>query len=443
MGKGDRKRKKRKKRKNKQNFQLPQSKKINGKVIKNLKNTLKEDLNKKSIAHSSLNVNEEGKRMSYEIAKKELKYNENNPIHFLKWATKYNELDGSRITDMDNFTDIFPFADSSDENDSKFKNLKNTEFALAWFKNKIQSLKQYNIPLNGNTHSNVNIENLSGIVDRDKLKEFVENLLPYSFILQAKFKLKSLYFSSDDDNFYLIQNPCLKEKVFKVPMVRGSGWKGVIAKSGKELVNENLNWFDSYVRIFGTGSDEYRKLLESLEKEKNLDEKIINFVLFKLGLRLKKEDIDEIKANPKGYLKKLSENFTREKFRNIPYLQPHKGRAIFYPSYFNSLSLEIINPHSRKTRAGTNPIHYEVVPGGTEGILQIVYIPFDGVLLKCEDLKTQVENDIEFLTKAIEKATDIGIGAKGKLGWGRFELISKMVKSNKDDLKIPVEWKDE
>ena len=359
--------------------------------------------------------------MSYEIVKEEIKYDENNPIHFLKWASKYNELDGSKVKDMDNFINIFPFAESSDK--YNFKNSKNTEFALAWFKNNIQSSKQYKIPFNGNAHSSVNIQNLSGIIDKDKSKEFVENLLPYSFILHAKFKLKSPYFSSGDDNFYLIQNPCLKEKVFKVPMVRGSGWKGVIAKEGKELVNEDLNWFDSYVRIFGTGSDEYRKLLDALKKDRDISEKIINYLLFELGLKLKREDINEIKANPENYLKKLNENFTKEKFKTIPYLQPHKGRAIFYPTYFDKLSLEIINPHSRKTRAGTNPIHYGVVPKGTEGTLQIIYIPFDSVLREDDELKKEVEKDIKFLADAIEKSADIGIGAKEKLGWGRFEFV--------------------
>ena len=91
----------------------------------------------------------------------------------------------------------------------------------------------------------------------------------------------------------------------------------------------------------------------------------------------------------------------------------------------NRLSLEVINPHSRKTRAGTNPIHYEVVPKETDGTLQIVYIPFDAVLTEDEEIKKQVKVDIEFLTKCIEKIAEIGVGAKEKLGWGRFEITNR------------------
>ena len=368
-----------------------------------------------------------GEKMSYEIINQNLKYNYNNPIHFLKWAKKYDVLDGTKIKDMDNFDTVFPFATSNDKKDSKFKNLKNTEFALAWFKERIKSNnKQYSVSLTGNTSSNVNITQLSGIIPKGKLKEYAKNLLPYSFIIQAEIKLKSSYFSRDDDEFYLIQNPCLKEKVFKVPIVRGSSWKGALAKAAKEFINEDLKNFESFVRIFGTGSQEYREVIESLEKDENISDKLVKYVLFELGKKLKKSDIEEIKSNPKEYLKKLSLKFTKEKIKEIPFLQVHKGRAIFYPTYFDRLSLEIINPHSRKTRAGTNPIHYEVVPKDTEGTLQIVYIPYDGVSKEKNDgengIKTEVKADIEFLIKCIEKVSENGIGAKTKLGWGRFRI---------------------
>ncbi len=362
--------------------------------------------------------------MSYEIIKQNLKYNYNNPIHFLKCAKKYDILDGTKIKDMEDFNTVFPFATSNDKKDFRFKNLKNTEFALAWFKERIKSNnKQYSVSLTGNTSSNVNITQLSGIIQENKLKEYVQNLLPYSFIIQTEIKLKSPYFSRDDDEFYLIQNPCLKEKVFKVPMIRGSSWKGALAKAAKEFINEDLKNFESFVRIFGTGSQEYREMIEGFDNNKNFSYKLLKYVLFELGKRLKKSDIEEIKSNPKEYLKKLSSKFTKEKIKNIPFLQVHKGRAIFYPTYFKRLSLEIINPHSRKTRAGINPIHYEVVPKNTEGTLQIVYIPYDAILMKEKEIKNEVKTDIEFLTKCIERVSENGIGAKAKLGWGRFELM--------------------
>lgn len=327
-------------------------------------------------------------------------------------------------TNKDKLLKSFPFLKSwkSNENilaenlNKKYKNNTFEIFPFNWLKNEI--LRDFEI----DKHEIKNLEFLSGIISKDKLKEYVQNLLPYSFILQARIKLKSSYFSRDDDEFYLIQNPCLKEKVFKVPMVRGSGWKGALAKAAKEFINEDLKNFESFVRIFGTGSQEYREVIESIEKDKNIIEKLVKYALFELGLKLTKDDIQKINSNPKDYLKNLSSKLQKEEITNTPFLQVHKGRAVFYPTYFNKLSLEIINPHSRKTRAGTNPIHYEVVPEDTEGTLQIVYIPYDAVLREKDEIENEVKADIEFLTKCIEKVSENGIGAKAKLGWGGFGI---------------------
>ena len=115
-----------------------------------------------------------------------------------------------------------------------------------------------------------------------------------------------------------------------------------------------------------------------------------------------------------------------EKQQKLPLeFRTHRGRAIFYPAYFDRLSLEIINPHDRRKRAGINPIHYEVVPEGTDGILQIVYLPYDGILKSAEELKEEVEFDLKNLCKAVEKLANTGIGAKTKLGWERFSLEAK------------------
>jgi CRISPR-associated protein Cmr2 len=281
----------------------------------------------------------------------------------------------------------------------------------------------------------------SGIIDKNNLKAQVSKLIPYSFGIWVKFKLKQPYFSRDDDEFYLIQNPILKEKVFKVPMIRGSGWKGAIAHAGREIIKENYEngkdiWENvfSYLRIFGTGNEEFRELIGVLNKNNKDYDKLKNslakYVLFNLRVPIKlDDDIEEI-------IKKcFNLNFKNIFDDKNGYYEAKKGRAIFYPTYFDRLSLEVINPHSRKTRAGTNPIHYEVVPKGTEGILQIVYIPFDGILKKNEELKKEVEQDLEFLCKCIEKVADLGVGAKTKLGWGTFEIKERFCCS-KGDLEI-------
>jgi CRISPR-associated protein Cmr2 len=252
------------------------------------------------------------------------------------------------------------------------------------------------------------------------------------------------YFSKDDDEFYIIQNPVLKEHVFKVPMVRGSSWKGALAGAFRKLLNDNSEKskiIESYLRIFGAGSESIKEI-ESYLREKASDLKdfknnILEFILFELGMKVTKDYIDEIEAenNEDKLIQKLQEKISQKiKKNDLPTeFQTHKGRAIFYPTYFDKISLEIINPHDRRKRAGTVPIHYEVVPKDTEGILQIVYIPFDGVLKKDKDLKEEVEQDLKYLCQAIKTLADEGIGAKKKLGWGRFEMLEGIYCINSEE----------
>jgi CRISPR-associated protein Cmr2 len=345
----------------------------------------------------------------------------------------------------------FPFLkDNFDENFLKkgqVKNLDTTkDFPLAFLKEKIlkkESDKEDNKKFSFDISQ---IQNISGIItNKNNIKNLVKKLPKYSFTVCVNFKLLEPYFSKDDDEFYIIQNPILKEHVFKVPMVRGSSWKGALAGAFRKLFNEkdnntkiNTKIIESYLRIFGAGSESIKEIESYLkEKSKNLEDfknNILEFILFELGMKITKKDIDGFEkdtgngkneqSNVIDFLsKKIIEKFKKYQ-SNLPTdFQTHKGRAIFYPTYFDKISLEIINPHDRRKRAGTVPIHYEVVPKDTEGILQIVYIPFDGVLKEDKDLKEEVEQDLKWLCKAIKNLANEGIGAKTKLGWGRFEMF--------------------
>jgi len=287
---------------------------------------------------------------------------------------------------------------------------------------------------------------VSGIFEtQDEATKHIRKLPPCSFIVWTKFKLKAPYFSKDDDDFYVIQNPVLKEKAFKVPMVRGSGWKGALASAFKELMNvslgnKKLSLIESYFRIFGAGSESIKEIEDNFRKKlegknlnlKELKEKVVEVLLFELGISLDKKTISEIRSADKNNIFQILEDKLSQKVNQIIFesglpieLQTHKGRAIFYPTYFDKLSLEIINPHDRRKRAGTNPIHYEVVPKDTEGILQIIYIPFNTVLKEDNELKEEVKQDLDALIRAVEKLQNKGIGAKTKLGWGSFKLTEK------------------
>lgn len=49
-----------------------------------------------------------------------------------------------------------------------------------------------------------------------------------SWMLQIPFRLRKPYLSKDDRDFHLLDNPVRKEKVFQVPMVAATGWKGAL-----------------------------------------------------------------------------------------------------------------------------------------------------------------------------------------------------------------------
>jgi len=398
--------------------------------------------------------------------------NLNEYVAFCKYTfkpKKYKKVSQYNLNSEELIKD-FPFLkDNFDENFLKkgqVKNLDTTkDFPLAFLKEKVlKSSKTFEI--NNPDNPIQKIQNISGIIiDKENIKKLVEKFPKYSFAVWVKFQLLGPYFSKDDDEFNIIQNPVLKEHVFKVPIVRGSSWKGALAGAFKKLLNEkdnntknennntkiNTKIIESYLRIFGAGSENI-KVIESYLKEKSKDlknfkENVLEFMLFGLGLKVDKKAIEDIKnAHNEENLLELLRNKISDKFKNyqsnLPLeFQTHKGRAIFYPTYFNKISLEIINPHDRRKRAGTAPIHYEVVPKNTEGILQIVYIPFDGVLKQDDILKEEVKRDLNYLCKAINILSTAGIGAKTKLGWGMFKLEKKYfcVKDN-EIFDVCEEW---
>jgi len=387
----------------------------------------------------------------------------NEYVAFCKYNFKLRKYDKvSKYNDNDQeLKESFPFLSLFQEQEieklkKKNKNADTTkDFPLAFLKEKVlESLSKIFIINNSeNNPDNTiqKIQNISGIItDKNNIKNLIENLPKYSFTVWVKFELLEPYFSRDDDEFYIIQNPILKETTFKVPMVRGSSWKGALAGAFKKLLNDEDNnkskIIESYLRIFGAGSDSI-KVIESYLKEKTKDleefkDKVLEFMLFELGMEIKKEDIDEIKTENDELkliqkLKSKISNRLEKSQSNLPIeFQTHKGRAVFYPTYFDKISLEIINPHDRRKRAGTVPIHYEVVPSGTEGILQVVYIPFDGVLKRDDELKEEVKQDLENLCQAIDILADEGIGAKTKLGWGRFDIEDKDEESKGENQEV-------
>jgi CRISPR/Cas system CSM-associated protein Csm3 (group 7 of RAMP superfamily) len=199
-------------------------------------------------------------------------------------------------------------------------------------------------------------------------------ILPrYFFFLHVKFTLQKPYISKDDEEFYIHDNPVSKERVFKVPYIRASSWKG------------NLRW--ASVEANNIPEDDGR--------------------------------IMRIFGNKKG-------EKSQKRLR--------KGRLHTYPTFFNRIGLDIINPHDRETRTGKNPITLEVVPKDTKGDLYLLYIPFDKIGESEDEIANEIEEDLLIICNAAKALlTEYGMSAKRTSGYGaaaigRIEFRSELLK---------------
>jgi len=182
------------------------------------------------------------------------------------------------------------------------------------------------------------------------------SLLPTcSFTLRFTFALAQPYLSKDDNSFYIVDNPIVRDKVFGLPLVRPSSWKGNLASALRQL---GQNEGDApWQRLFGKVNE----------------------------------------ANDEG----------------------QAGRLIFFPTFFTQTGLEIINPHDRRTRVGKNPILFESVPIGAKGTFTLLYVPFDRVGKEQQETAAQVAEDLPLLAKGLRAMfTVYGFSAKRSSGYG-------------------------
>lgn len=196
-------------------------------------------------------------------------------------------------------------------------------------------------------------------------------LVRYWLAMEIKFKLQSPWYSKDDRPFHVLDNPVRKDRVFGVPYMSAASWKGLLRWACRMQVG----------------------LHEHLQRHggKMNDWSDPDWIIHLFG-------------NEKGE----KEDFLR-------------GALAFYPTWFDKVRFEVINPHSRTTRAGTQPILYEVVPPDTEGVLRLLYAPLP------DDDGFGSANRIDALQKLLDAAEQLltvyGFSAKRTAGWGIAEVI--------------------
>lgn len=207
-------------------------------------------------------------------------------------------------------------------------------------------------------------------VKLDPLPDFLKpppinlDLLPFgSFFIQFEFKLLKPYISRDDNQFYIVDNPIVREKVFRYPMVRATAWKGALRHALWQLGHQEDD--EQIQRLFGTAND---------------------------------EKLDDGKG----------------------------GHLYFYPTFFTQTSLEVINPHDRERRIGKNPILMESVPIGAQATFTLLYTPLDRIGCDEAETHQQVLFDLHLVVEGVQAMFTIyGFGAKTSSGFGLADMTGE------------------
>lgn len=194
------------------------------------------------------------------------------------------------------------------------------------------------------------------------LPDFSSLPSPDWFGIEVVFDFLTSWYSKDDCVFQVLDNPIRKDRIFGAPFLPASSWKGMLRWAFRMCTKDKYPSIE--VHLFGNARGE------------------------------------------------------QEEFR--------RGALAFYPTWFDQVDFEVINPHCRKTRAGTQPIYYEVVPGqrdgkrGATGRLLILYAPLPGMASGLS-----LRSVLSLLLEAIEVLLTIyGISAKRTTGWGAARITS-------------------
>lgn len=183
---------------------------------------------------------------------------------------------------------------------------------------------------------------------------------------EVAFKLETPWYAKDDRPFHVLDNPVRKDRVFGVPYLAATSWKGLLRWACRMQAG-----LMGYLEQYNGKLDEWQDP---------------PWIIHLFG-------------NEKGE----ADDFQR-------------GSLAFYPTWFAKIGSEVINPHRRQTRAGTRPIYYEVVPASTRGVLHLLYAPVPGAV---DRDKVRPAETIEKLLDAAEPLlTTYGISAKRTAGWG-------------------------
>ncbi len=224
-----------------------------------------------------------------------------------------------------------------------------------------------------------------------------------SWALQIPFTLRKSYVSKDDTSFHLLDNPLKKEWVFKVPYVAASQWKGTLRAA---LVQQLAEWWTS--------------LSAEAHHERQYRKRFLAWRIWMTRLFGTEKGVLIDDQEPDQYLDQLCTAHAAHWYRRyVRRFMAHRGflagRLHFFPTFFDRIGLEVINPHNRETGTGERgPILLESVPSGATGTLVLLYVPSG----HSGDWR-QAAQDLELTATGLQAMLTIyGFGAKTSSGFG-------------------------
>ena len=247
-------------------------------------------------------------------------------------------------------------------------------------------------------------------------------LLPrFSVAIDLSFTLARPYLSKDDDDLYPIDNPVRKEKVFKLPYVAASGWKGALHRVAlRHLVTR---FGDPPPPERSPDDTRQAALFAFRAQQVRLFGNENKATAAYLNERLAKQLFLEPAAAGERFTRYLIDNGYRTKK-----VEGRQGRLFFFPTFFKTIGLEVINPRDRERGAGTQPILLECVPAGAIGKFRLLYVPYDILSPLTPDVTTTRAQMLADLPAVAHILTGMlgtyGFGAKTSSGYGRVDPAS-------------------
>ena len=250
--------------------------------------------------------------------------------------------------------------------------------------------------LNGNDSSE-DIVNLKSLGINSSVD--ISTLPTGSWLIEFPVKLKKPFISKDDVPLYIIENPVRKDKVFGVPFTSAMAWKGNLRWAMMKIhLEPKTNNSEEFAEI------RYRHTL-LFGTEKGIEDSAKGWAKY----------LDDLCPDAKEtYRAKLKERFDR---KEAPALA---GMLYFYPTFWDNIDMEVINPHNRKTKTGNNPIYFEVVPAESEGYFRLLYMPLYYLTKPfINNIKEYVLKDLQDVIKGLKAMMlTYGFSAKKSSGYG-------------------------